>query len=126
MQSQKAFVVETVKQVLGTTFTPYVDKALLKLSNAQLEEVKRLTAVAIMNSTVEYSKSRTELSEVNTYARSMVMNHLKKAKELNGNLVFASNGTKTVATKVAKEETPKGIDLSLLPADLKEYVSKLV
>jgi len=125
MKTQKAFVVEAVKQVLGTAFVPFQDIALLKLSSAQLEQVKSMTVAAILNGQVEYGKDVSDVNEAKTYGRSMVMNHLKKAKELNGNMVFQTNGDKTVAARVKKDPTPKGIDMSVLPEELKEYVSKL-
>jgi hypothetical protein len=126
MKSQKAFVVDKVKEILGSSFTPFQDKALLVLTNVQLEQVKSDTFRAILSGAIEYGKDLQQQVEVRTYARSMVMNHLKKAKELNGNLVFSTEGSKTIATKVIKDPTPKGVDLSLLPEDLRSYVSKLV
>lgn len=126
---QKAAVIQEVLMFLPS-FKIGTDNALLALSSADLESIKSSIQLRIMSGNIEYSKDPTNQAEVRTYARSMVMNHLKKAKELNGGHSYVSapaNGnspSKTVRVKDPK--VPKGIDLSLLPEELKEFVKTLV
>src|ERR1041385_2293749 len=101
---KEAVINEVIAQL--PTFQKYVDNAILKLSSAQLEAVKDAVMTGILLGNVEYSKDVTNRSEVRTYARSMVMNHLKKAKELNGGCSYvpsstgvSSSGPKTVRVK---------------------------
>ena len=123
MKGQKSAVIDEVLVQLPN-FVKYKDKAILSLSNAQLEAVKDAVAYGIQNGDIEYSKSVTNAHEVRTYARSMVMNHIKKAKELNGNMIPGQAGSGPKAVKL-KDPTPKGVDMSLLPDDFKEYLSRL-
>ena len=129
-KGQKEAVVEQVLLVLPT-FQKYVDNVILVLSNNQLEHIKNVIMADIANGTIDYSKDRNNISEVRSYARSMVMNHIKKAKELNGGHVYTSNSnsaspsspkTIRVKTKLA----PKGVNPDLLTEELQEYVKTLV
>jgi hypothetical protein len=120
MIGQKDAVVAQVRAYLGNTFTPYKDIALVMLSTELLESLKKNVAEMIINGTIEYSKDRANTAEVVAYARSMVMNHLKKAKELNGNQVYGVGPAKE--PKAIKSN----IDKSILTPDLKEFVDTLV
>ena len=124
MYGQKEAVVAQVKAFLGNTFTPYKDIALVMLSKHELERLKHVVGTMIINGTVEYSKDITKIDEVRAYARSMVMNHLKKAKELNGNQVYGSSVAQ-VKEQEAVQSLSK-IDMALLPDDLKTFVNSLV
>lgn len=117
-----AVIAEVLIRIPG--FQKHQDNALLKLTNSQLDDIKSVIYHGIINGHIEYSKDITDLSEVRSYARSMVMNHLKKAKELNGGHKFVSasseGSTKTVREKI--QSGPKGVNLDLLPEDLREVV----
>lgn len=104
-------------------FVPYKDIALVMLSNQQLELLKQTITQDILYGNIDYGKDRTIAHEVISYARSMVMNHLKKARELNGNIDFASTSPKVRIPKV--KEIP-GLTMDLLPQDLQDYVKTLV
>jgi hypothetical protein len=123
MIGQKEAVVAAVKGNLPS-FIPYKNIALVMLTADQLEHIKTAIAVNIQNGLIEYSKDPTNRSEVVPYARSMVMNHLKKAKELNGNSVYGSRSTGPKLAKPSK--VLAGIDQSILSADLKEFINTLV
>ena len=122
---------------LGARFTKYFSNAVELLSSAELETIKSNIAHGIIVGTIEYSKDRTKTSEVTSYARSMVMNHLKKAKELNGNKVYATkssnNGSSSEVTSLSSlNKTNKGsvkpkngINTALLPEELKELLTSL-
>ena len=122
MKGQKEAVVEAVKAVLPG-FIPFKDIALVLLSEEQLEDIKFDSGTAIIAGFIEYSKPLNQ-AEVMIYARSMVMNHLKKAKELNGNQVYG----KSVATVEAEKKDKKlsALNMDILPDNLKAYVKSLV
>lgn len=124
MKSQKTAVIDEVLIQLPN-FVKFKDKAILSLSNAQLEAVKENVRAGIQSGLIEYSKSLSDVHEVRIYARSMCMNHIKKARELNGNMVPGQAGAGPKAVKL-KDPKPEGVDLSLLPDDFKEYLQKLV
>ena len=126
---KEAVINEIMAQLPG--FVKHVDNALLKLSSAQLEAVKTAIGSGIIAGNIEYSKDPTKTTEVRSYARSMVMNHIKKAKELNGGNSYVSNPSsssngspKTV--RVKEKLAPKGVNLDLLPEELAEFVKTLV
>lgn len=123
---KEAVINEIIAQV--PTFQKYVDNALLVLTSAQLEAVKAAVGNGILAGTIEYSKDLTKTAEVRTYARSMVMNHLKKAKELNGghSYVASSNKNEPKTIRVKEKVNPKGINLDLLPEELKAFAKSLV
>ncbi len=135
---KEAVVAEVIAQL--PNFQKYVDNAILLLSNAQLEAVKSAVVSGIAAGTIEYSKDITNSAEVRTYGRSMVMNHLKKAKELNGGHVYKAvstgitgdideTGTSTPQTRTVRSKVkiaPKGVNPDLLPEELKEFVKSLV
>lgn len=124
---QKEAVIQEVLAQLPS-FQKYQDNAILMLSAAQLEAVKAAVTTMILSGAVEYSKSLAITSEVRTYARSMVMNHLKKAKELNGghSYVASSNKNEPKTIRVKEKVNPKGINLDLLPEELKAFAKSLV
>ena len=125
MKSQKKAVIDEVLVQLPN-FVKFKDKAILALNNAQLEAVKTAVAYGIQNGDIEYSKPLTNTHEVRAYARSMVMNHIKKAKELNGNMVPGQSGVGGAKAVKLKDPTPKGVDLTLLPEDFQQYLRKLL
>jgi len=125
MKSQKKAVIEEVLVQLPT-FVQFKDKAIVALTHIQLEAVKNAITYGLQQGHIEYSKDRLNNAEVRTYARSMVMNHLKKAKELNGNMipgVSTPGGTKAVKLKTP---TPGGVDLTILSDDFQEYLTKIL
>jgi hypothetical protein len=126
---KEAVVAEVLLQL--PTFQKYVDNALLKLSSQQLEDVKANVMNGILNGNIEYSKDPNNHAEVRTYARSMVMNHFKKAKELNGGCSYVSpnagSSNPTPRTVRVKEKiAPKGVNPDLLPQELKDFAKTLV
>lgn len=128
--SQKQAVVDAVLMQLPN-FQKYSDNALVSLLPEQLEQIKTSICVGIQNGDIEYSKDITNYSEVRSYARSMVMNHMKKARELNGGYSYtgntASGGDESSKMVRVQEKTgPKGVDLDILPEDLKAFAKTLI
>lgn len=127
---QKEAVIAEVLNHLPS-FVKNQDNAILLLSSMQLEAIKSSIGSGISAGLIEYSKDITNAAEVRTYARSMVMNHLKKAKELNGGHGYVSaatgdNNKPTQTLRVKEKVAPKGVNPDLLPEELKEYVKSLV
>jgi len=122
MKGQKEAVIEQVLTRLPG-FKLGSDVALVMLTKEQLEAIKLIIGVDIMNAVIEYSKPLVK-EEVMAYARSMVMNHLKKAKELNGGQTYGKTTTEVKAS--AHVKALKGIDFSVIPEDLSEFVKTLV
>jgi hypothetical protein len=134
MKSQKEAVIEEVLLHLPS-FNQNQDIALTMLTHDQLESIKGNVFNAIISGVVEYGKDPNNHAEARTYARSMTMNWLKKAKELNGGYVYrpAASSTNTAgsvkratATKLTVPVAPKGVKVELLTPFLQEYVKSLV
>lgn len=120
MIGQKAAIVEAVKNKLGARFTPYRDIALMLLTHQELEDIKLEIATGILNSLIDYGKDRNNVAEVHAYSRSCVMNHLKKARELNG-------GSSLPASSSKKTKTLEGqINTDILTDELKQLLNDLV
>lgn len=130
-KSQKQAVIDEVLSALPG-FNINKDNALSHLTNTQLETIKSNIAHGIGNLVIDYGKDPHNTSEVRSYARSMVMNHLKKAKELNGGSQYiptttaTSTANKTKSTSTNGPKMPKGVDYDSLPDNLKEIATKLV
>lgn len=130
-KSQKEAVIEEVLLTIPL-FHKYQDVAIPNLSKQQLENIKTNIANGIINGLIEYSKDINNHAEVKSYARSMVMNHLKKARELNGGISYSSgtSSSNNPTTSPAREKTakvaPKGVNTDLLPEELKELAKSLV
>jgi len=142
-KGQKEAVIEQVELELGSNFVKYQTNAILVLSSTQLESIKNNIFTGILQGQIKYSKDVNNVSEVRTYARSMVMNHLKKAKELNGGYTYQPNDNtssnvssnnvsdnsvsctpRSVRTKV--KIAPKGVNPDLLTEELREFAKTLV
>ncbi len=113
---------EIVKQLLPT-FQPHKDIALVMLTKGQLESLKADIARGIIAGTIEYGKDAGKPGEVYAYARSMVMNWLKKGKELNGNQIY---GVGPAVAQSKQLKTTASLNRDILPDDLRAFVDTLV
>ena len=132
-KGQKEAVIEQVMLHLPN-FVKYQDNAILVLSAAQLENIKGTICFEILNGGIEYGKDLNNMTEVRTYARSMVMNHLKKAKELNGGHVYTTSNNVSVGNTVSsnarsysvrKKVGPKGVNMEVLSDEMQEFAKTL-
>ena len=123
MRGQKQAVVDEVLRYLPA-FQLNKDIALIMLSNDQLEMIKANIGLGMLNGSIEYGKSTANKAEVMAYARSMVMNHMKKAKELNGNQVYGKTKTMVEQKKISNRLAT--VDMESLPDDLKSFVNSIV
>ena len=130
-KGQKEAVVDLVKRELGAAFVPGVTLALGALTTDQLSRIKSDVAAGIMAGAISYGKPLVA-AEVKAYASSMVMNHLKKAKELNGGSKYTPNSTsvekvKTSSTVSTSNSLEKlGINASVLPSHMKDSLESLI
>src|ERR1035437_9771467 len=122
-KSQKQAVVEAVQRLLPG-FRPYQDIALVMLTKQQLESLKHEIGQDIYLGNIEYSKDTTNGTEVFAYARSLVMNWLKKGKELNGNQIYGV-GPAPAAASVKQPKALAALNVDLLSDDLKAFVETL-
>lgn len=129
MGQKDAVISEVIAEL--PSFRKFIDNAILLLSSKQLETIKQSIYGGITTGVIDYSKDRTNQAEVRSYARSMVMNHLKKAKELNGGHSYVSNSSSsssnsTRTVRVKEKVAPKGVNPDLLPQELRDYAKSLV
>lgn len=122
MIGQKEAVVNFVKEALGDDFGKAA--ALNALSPQQLRDVKARIASGIMGGTISYGKNPADVKEVTSYASSMTMNHLKKARELNGGSIGSSSITKSISRKTAAQR--RGIVVDNMPDYLKTMTESLL
>lgn len=125
-KSQKESVIDEVKDMYTHMGVPFVlgkTNALSGLPHSALETIKSRVADHIINGLVEYGKDATKTDEVRAYARSMVMNHLKKARELNGGVAYTPSNKRSSGDSVAKPKH-SGIDKTLLPDSLRAFVEE--
>ncbi len=116
-KSQKDAVVEAVLREMGDSYDPS-EACAAKLLEGQLERIYKEIETGIMNGEISYSKELIE-KEVRSYSRSMTMNHLKKAKELNGGGSYKPNpgAARRVNTNIVN-----GVNLSLLSQEIQDFV----
>jgi len=103
--SQKQAVVEAVAVVLGDSFIPNETIVSDILTKEQKVEVRGLVLEGIMNGTVGCNKDTEDSKEINKYVNSMVDNHLRKAKTLNGSTPYKPSKKGTRRDEKLKELT---------------------
>lgn len=86
--SQKDAVVNEVKAILGSSFNSSIS-AREQLSDEQLKTIRANIVEGIINGTIEFGKQDSSKEEVSRYVSGLVSNHLRKAKELNGNVQYS-------------------------------------
>lgn len=89
MIGQKTGVVQAVVNVLGGRFIPGTDVATV-LTKQEKIQVRETVFNNILNGAIKYSKSTKDIDSVRRYVNGMVDNHIRKAKELNGNVIYQS------------------------------------
>lgn len=103
--SQKQAVVDAVETVLGSNFIPGVTIVTEVLTKEQKVEVRGLVLEGIVNGIVACNKDVEDTKEINKYVNSMVDNHLRKAKVLNGSITYKSAKKGTRRDEKLKELT---------------------
>jgi hypothetical protein len=93
--SQKQAVVNAVKKVLGSSYDTS-EPVRRKLTPDNVKFIKQEVYDGIINGSVAYSKDNSDLEGVKKYVPGLVSNHLRKAKELNGNVKFNATTQKHI------------------------------
>lgn len=88
-------VVETVKSVLGPTFQEGKDDARLFLTKGLLNQVYESIYSGIMSGTINFKGDTDNTVAVKNYVRSLVSNHLRRSKKLNGGKNYKVNQNNT-------------------------------
>ena len=83
--SQKQSVVNEIKAILGGTYNENIP-ARDQLTEDQLKTVKANVVAGILNGSIEFKTEYSDEKDVIRYVSGMVSNHLRKARELNGNV----------------------------------------
>lgn len=103
--SQKQAVVEAVEAILGSNFVLGETVVAEVLTKEQKIEVRALVAESILNGTVACNKDLDDPKAIGKYVNSMVDNHIRKAKNLNGNNTYAPAKKGTRRDEKLKELT---------------------
>jgi hypothetical protein len=123
-KGQKEAVVELVVKTLGSNFQSGVTNVLSIITSSQLAKIKQEVYDGIIQGAITYSKSTSSRSEVKTYASSMVMNHLKKAKELNGGGGSTVSVLKATSSATNASYATYGLDVNSLPDYVKSVLNE--
>jgi hypothetical protein len=124
MSQKEAVVSFTLDALKATSFQSGKDVALTFLTSANLEHIKDQVYAGIMAGQIQYGKPLVS-SEVRAYSRSVTMNHLKKAKELNGGIASASASTSQAVSRAPRIKKAS-ITFNNIPKDLKENLDVLL
>jgi hypothetical protein len=90
--SQKTAVVNEVKSILGSSYDSSMP-ARDQLTDEQLKTIKFNIVQGIISGTVDFKKDTSDEKAIARYVSGMVSNHLRKAKELNGNQKYTPEST---------------------------------
>ena len=102
MRKQKQAVVEEIKNVLGDSFVEFETVVKDIITNEQRKAAKENIVKGIINGTIQYNKDRSDEAAVRKYGSNLVNNYLRKAKELNGNVVNKSKKREDTTIKNLK------------------------
>ena len=91
MKKQVTAVVDEVKTTLGNNYDINV-KASTLLSKEQVVTIKEAIFNGLVNGEISYNGDLTDVAKVTTYSKSLVDNHLRKHKSLNGNFKYEASG----------------------------------
>ena len=116
MKGQKEAVVE-VFQGLGYPIPCDMSRV---LTSGDFERTVDIIVSGIVSGQIKYGKDKNNAHEVRKYVRSMVKNHMNKAKELNG------GSYSPVAKKVEVEDKGPALDRSVLSPELTTALDKYV
>lgn len=92
MKKQVIAVVDEVKNVLGEAY----DLSVPSSTNLSKEDVTAIQGVifdGLAAGEIEYKGDVNNLKTLKTYANGLVTNHLRKCKQLNGNVNYKASGT---------------------------------
>ena len=91
MKKQVTAVVEEVKNVLGETYDLSVP-SVNSLDKASITAIQGVIFDGLAAGEIEYKGDVTNVKTLKTYANGLVTNHLRKCKQLNGNVKYEASG----------------------------------
>jgi len=91
--SQCQAVIDAVSTILGDTFVEGETNAKKVLTSEQLSSVADEVTNGIMGGTVSFGKATEDEKSVRNYVVSMISNHLRKSKKLNGGTAYNPSST---------------------------------
>ena len=91
--SQCQAVINAVTNILGDEFTESETNAKEFLSSDHLSTIADEVTSGIFAGTVGFGGPTEDEGKVRSYVVSMISNHLRKSKKLNGGMKYESNGT---------------------------------
>lgn len=103
MLKQKEAVVNAVISVLGDNFVPGTTVVKETVSKDQKSEIRGIVLKGILSGEVGFNGSLEDEKAVARYVNSMVDNHFRKAKELNGGSTYKPTNTGTRRDPQLKE-----------------------
>lgn len=120
--SQKQAVVNEVMNVLGSSFNSSLP-AKQQLTPDNIKTIKSNIVDGIVNGTIAYNKDSSNVKEVTAYVPGLVSNHLKKAKELNGNVKYGPTTKKIINEEYNSDPVSKSLSdkLSRLKPGTEQY-----
>ena len=116
--SQKEAVVNEVKNILGAKYDPSRPSKEL-LTSSELYLIRDNIVKDIIAGKVGYSGLTNNTVELNRYVYGMICNHLKKAKELNGDITYKPSSSSS--SKVQKSSSKDDDQIKELTKLLKVY-----
>ena len=114
METQKQAVIRLVKEILGGLYDSSVDTK-TQLTKADRETIRQGVLKGIQEGTIKYDRKDENIKQTSRYVGGMIKNHLRKAKELNGNSKYTAK-KKEDNTKVGNFN----INEEVIPDDLKD------
>jgi len=122
--SQKQAVVDGVKNLLGSSYDPS-QPVKNQLTSTQLTSLRDSVVGDIASGVVAYKGIISDMPKVKAYVSSLISNHFRKAKELNGGTSYSPATTKTTANS-SNPKTPKTkVKNDQVLSDLKVLLSTL-
>lgn len=91
MKKQVTAVVDEVKNVLGESYDISVPASNI-LDKANITDIQGIIFDGLAAGEIEYKGDVTNVKTLRTYANGLVTNHLRKCKQLNGNVKYEASG----------------------------------
>jgi hypothetical protein len=121
--SQKQAVVDGIKNLLGSSYDPS-QSVKNQITSTQMVFLRDSIVNDIVSGVVAYKGATSDMPKVKSYVSSLISNHIRKAKELNGGSSYSPAFTKNTSSSTNK--TTKGkVKNDQVLSDLKVLLSTL-
>ena len=92
MKKQVNAVIDEVKSILGISYDISVPVA-TQLNDADIKTIQDAIYSGLAAGEIEYKGDTSNAKTLRVYANGLVTNHLRKCKQLNGNVKYEASGT---------------------------------